>query len=200
MTGILMRLRRLKWTRIHINELDFLVWTCIVRLKLRRWDKHFVICLPRTNIMASLDMKTDPRPSTNGEPAFTLCTFCNNSTNGFEKRLFATTQPKGPFFPVLAEVQGKKTTLDSLGRAVVCVACFHHLLRQWSSFERRGVPLRRREYNIISGMRFMVLCIYKMAPSKLSGFFNSWKSFVARSFCYLHGYWFRLLATGRLCL
>ena len=120
--------------------------------------------------MASLDMKTDQRASTNGEPAFTLCTFCNNSTNGFEKRLFATTQPKGPFFPVLAEVQGKKTTLDDLGRAVVCVACFHHLLRQWSSFERRGVPLRKREYNIISGMRFVVLCMYKMAPSKRSGF------------------------------
>jgi len=116
--------------------------------------------------MATLDLKTDPRPSTNGEPAFTLCTFCNNSTNGFEKRLFATTQPKGPFFPVLAEVQGRRTTLDDLGRAVVCVACFHHLLRQWSSFERRGVPLRKREYNIISGMGFMWLCMYKMAPSK----------------------------------
>lgn len=90
--------------------------------------------------------------TTNGETGFTICTFCNNSTNGFEKRLFATEQPKGPFFPVLVELQGSKTKLDLLGRAVVCVACFHHLLRQWSSFERRGIPVRKREYNIITGM------------------------------------------------
>lgn len=120
--------------------------------------------------MATVELKTDTSASTNGEPAFTLCTFCNNSTSGFEKRLFATTQPKGPFFPVLADVEGRKTSLDDLGRAVVCVACFHHLLRQWSSFERRGVPLRKREYNIISGMRFMRLYMYKMAPSKHRGF------------------------------
>ena len=102
-----------------------------------------------------LQVRISSTPSTNGEPSFTICTFCNNSTNGFEKRLFATTQPKGPFFPVLAELQGKKTKLDDLGRAVVCVACFHHLLRQWSSFERRGIPVRKREYNIITGMRFI---------------------------------------------
>lgn len=114
-----------------------------------------MLSLYQTKNMATVELKTDTSASTNGEPAFTLCTFCNNSTSGFEKRLFATTQPKGPFFPVLADVEGRKTTLDDLGRAVVCVACFHHLLRQWSSFERRGVPLRKREYNIISGMRFM---------------------------------------------
>ena len=120
------------------------------------------------NNMATLEVKTDLRSSTNVEPAFTSCTFCNNSTNGFEKRLFATAQPKGPFFPVLAELQGKKTKLDDLGRAVVCVACFHHLLRQWSSYERRGIPVRKREYNIITGMLFMSLCMYKMAPSGVS--------------------------------
>lgn len=124
-------------------------------LKLHTWDKHCVIFVYQTKNMATVELKTDANASTNGEPPFTLCTFCNNSTSGFEKRLFATTQPKGPFFPVLADVEGRKTTLDDLGRAVVCVACFHHLLRQWSSFERRGVPLRKREYNIISGMRFM---------------------------------------------
>lgn len=107
------------------------------------------------NNMATLELKTDSKLSTSGEPAFSLCTFCNNSTNGFEKRLFATQQPKGPFFPVLAELHGKKTKLDDLGRAVVCVACFHHLLRQWSSYERRGIPVRMREYNIITGMPFM---------------------------------------------
>ena len=150
--------------------------------------------------MATFDLETDPRPSTNGEPAFTLCTFCNNSTNGFEKRLFATTQPKGPFFPVLAEVQGKKTTLDGLGRAVVCVACFHHLLRQWSSFERRGIPLQKREYNIISGMRLMLLCMSKMAPSKRSGFLIVERVSFPDHSVILNDYWFRLLATGRLCL
>ena len=120
------------------------------------------------NNMATLELKTDSRPSTNGEPAFTLCTFCNKSTNGFEKRLFATTQPKGPFFPVLAELQGRKTKLDDLGRAVVCVACFHHLLRQWSSYERRSIPVPKREYNIITGMRFKRLFMYRMAPSGVS--------------------------------
>lgn len=129
-----------------------------------------MLSLYQTKNMATVELKTDTSASTNGEPAFTLCTFCNNSTSGFEKRLFATTQPKGPFFPVLADVEGRKTTLDDLGRAVVCVACFHHLLRQWSSFERRGVPLRKREYNIISGTRFMWLYMYKMAPSKHRGF------------------------------
>ncbi|CAH3172314.1 unnamed protein product, partial [Porites evermanni] len=55
--------------------------------------------------------------------------------------------------PVLAELQRDQTKLDLLGRAVVCVACFHHLLRQWSSFERRGIPIRKREYNIITDDR-----------------------------------------------
>lgn len=127
--------------------------------------------------MATTELEISSTPSTNGEPAFKLCTFCNNSTNGFEKRLFATTQPKGPFFPVLAELQGKKTKLDDLGRAVVCVACFHHLLRQWSSFERRGIPVRKREYNIITGMRFIWLFMYNMAPSKHRGFH-------LKEFCY----------------
>ena len=90
--------------------------------------------------------------TTNGTAGFSLCFFCNNSTNGLEKRLFATLQPKGPFFPVLADLQGKGKKLDALGRAVVCVACFHHLLRQWSSYERRGIPIRKREYSIIAGM------------------------------------------------
>lgn len=99
--------------------------------------------------MADTDLKLS---STNEEKQFTICTFCNNSTNGYEKRLFAVEQPKGPFFPVLAVLQRDKTKLDVLGRAVVCVACFHHLLRQWSSFERRGIPIRKREYNIITGM------------------------------------------------
>ena len=108
--------------------------------------------------MASTGLKSS---ATNGQiTEFTLCTFCNNSTNGFEKRLFATEQPKGPFFPVLAELQGAKSKLDILGRAVVCVACFHHLLRQWSSFERRGIPVRKREYNIITGMRHLFILLF----------------------------------------
>ena len=103
---------------------------------------------------------SEQQSTSNGEMVFSLCTFCNNSTNGFEKRLFAKEQPKGPFFPVLAELQGSKTQLDLLGRAVVCVACFHHLLRQWSSFERRGIPVRKREYNIITGMGLIRIIIH----------------------------------------
>ena len=80
-----------------------------------------------------------------------LCTFCNNSTNGYEKRLFTEPQPKGPFFPILTEIEGASIDLDELGRAVVCIACFHHLLRQWSSFERRGIPLQKRVYNLVTG-------------------------------------------------
>lgn len=88
----------------------------------------------------------------NGEMLLSLCTFCNNPTSGLQKKLFATEQTKGPFFPILANLQGSKTKLDLLGRAVVCGACFHHLLRQWSGYERRGVPHRKREYKFITGM------------------------------------------------
>lgn len=112
--------------------------------------------------------KSELHSTTNGETVFSLCTFCNNSTNGFDKKLFATEQPKGPFFPVLAELDGSKAKLDLLGRAVVCVACFHHLLRQWSSFERRGIPVRKREYNIITGMGLIQLIIHvKIADSEI---------------------------------
>ena len=87
----------------------------------------------------------------NIETVLSLCTFCNSSTNGFGKKLFATEQTKGPFFPILAKLQGPNTKLDLLGRAVVCGTCFHDLLRQWSSYERRGIPFRKREYKVISG-------------------------------------------------
>ena len=84
---------------------------------------------------------------------FTVCTFCNSSTNGFEKKLFTTPQPKGPFFPILAEMEtGVNGDPDELGRTIVCVACFHHLLRQWSSYERRCIPLAKRCYKLITGM------------------------------------------------
>ncbi|XP_048587859.1 trichohyalin isoform X2 [Nematostella vectensis] len=82
-----------------------------------------------------------------------LCTFCNKPTNGYEKWLFARSQDKGPFFPVLSEIRGDSAWCDDLGRALVCVACFHHLLRQWSSFERRGIPLKKRDYLLIPGER-----------------------------------------------
>lgn len=96
----------------------------------------------------------------NGETLLSLCTFCNSPTGGLEKKLFATEQTKGPFFPVLADLQGSKTKLDLLGRAVVCGACFHHLLRQWSSYERRGVPIRKREYKVITGMNLISVNIH----------------------------------------
>lgn len=88
MIGILMRLRRLKWICIYINEFDFFVWMCIVCLKFCRWDKYFVICLLWMNIMVLLDMKMDLRFFINGELVFMFCIFCNNLINGFEKWLF----------------------------------------------------------------------------------------------------------------
>lgn len=152
------------------------------------------------NNMATSQLKTNAEPSTNGELTLTLCTFCNNSTNGFEKRLFATAQPKGPFFPVLAELQGKKTKLDDLGRAVVCVACFHHLLRQWSSFERRGIPVRKREYNIITGMPRFHMIIHVQ-----NGSIETSRVTVERVSSPDHStnctiYWISLIATGYFCL
>ena len=109
----------------------------------------------------------------NGETLLSLCTFCNRPTGGLEKKLFATEQTKGPFFPVLANLQGSKTKLDSLGRAVVCGACFHHLLRQWSSYERRGVPFRKREYKVITGMNLISVIIHAQISTFLKEFLAS---------------------------
>lgn len=106
----------------------------------------------------------------NGETLLSLCTFCNSPTGGLEKKLFATEQTKGPFFPVLANLQGSKTKLDFLGRAVVCGACFHHLLRQWSSSERRGVPIRKREYKVITGMNLISVIIHAQISTFLKEF------------------------------
>lgn len=80
-----------------------------------------------------------------------LCTFCNNSTNGFDKWLYVSEQAKSPFFPILGTIRGQETIYDDSGKALVCIACFHHLLRQWSSFDRRRVPLQKREYSLIAG-------------------------------------------------
>ena len=87
---------------------------------------------------------------------FSVCTFCSNSTNGFDKKLFTAPQAKGPYFPILAEMKcGSEHETDELDRAIVCVACFHHLLRQWSSYERRCIPLSKRNYKLITGMQNM---------------------------------------------
>ena len=145
---------------------------------------------------------SEQQSTTNGETVFSLCTFCNNSTNGFEKRLFATEQPKGPFFPILAELQESKTKLDLLGRAIVCVACFHHLLRQWSSFERRGIPVRKREYNIIAGMGLIRVIIHVEIAVVLTENIVYLKEIGGEItvFHYLCVYNHRFLSTGYLCL
>lgn len=106
--------------------------------------------------MAAADFKVTD--ASTRRKVFSVCTFCNSSTNGFDKKLFTSPQPKGPFFPVLAEMENAINGMpDELGRVVVCVACFHHLLRQWSSYERRCIPLSKRNYNLITGMHVFVV-------------------------------------------
>lgn len=83
-----------------------------------------------------------------------LCTFCNNAKNGCDKWLYVIEQDRSPFFPILGTIRGAKTIYDESGKALVCIACFHHLLRQWSSFDRRRVPLQKREYSLVTGMQF----------------------------------------------
>lgn len=101
--------------------------------------------------MASMDINSTWQNSEKPTKSVKLCTFCNNSTNGFDKWLHASEQDKGPFFPILAEIRGEDSVFDDLGRWLVCVACFHHLLRQWSSYERRCIPLKKRQYNLVGG-------------------------------------------------
>lgn len=84
-------------------------------------------------------------------PQVKLCTFCNNSTNGYDKWLYVSEQTKSPFFPILGQIRGEQTIYDDAGKALVCIACFHHLLRQWSSFDRRRIPQQKREYSLIAG-------------------------------------------------
>jgi len=101
--------------------------------------------------MASSDTVLESLESTQITPV-KLCTFCNNSTNGYDKWLYVTEQDRSPFFPVLGTIRGKNTIYDESRKALVCIACFHHLLRQWSSFDRRRVPLQKREYSLVTGM------------------------------------------------
>lgn len=81
-----------------------------------------------------------------------ICTFCNNTIEGVEKVVETTRKLRcGPYFPQLAYLQSAVGKIDTLGRAVVCLSCFHQLLRQWSTYEQKNVPFQRRKYSYISG-------------------------------------------------
>ncbi len=81
-----------------------------------------------------------------------ICIFCNNTIFGAEKIVETTRKlRRGPYFPQLAHLQSSVGKIDTLGRAVVCLPCFHQLVRQWNSYEMKNIPMSRRAYKHISG-------------------------------------------------
>lgn len=81
-----------------------------------------------------------------------ICLFCNNTIHGVEKVVETTRKlRRGPYFPQLAHLQSSVGKIDTMGRAVVCLACFHQLLRQWNSFEMNNIPMSERIYKHVSG-------------------------------------------------
>ena len=81
-----------------------------------------------------------------------ICTFCNSTIHGAEKVVETTRKlRRAPYFPQLAHLQSSVGKIDTMGRAVVCLQCFHELLRQWNTYEMKNIPMSMRTYKHVSG-------------------------------------------------
>ena len=90
-------------------------------------------------------------------PRRRICTFCNGAIKDVEKVVETTRKlRRGPYFPQLAYLQSPVGKIDRLGRAIVCLSCFHQLLRQWNTYENNNVPVQRRVYKHVSGKKYLL--------------------------------------------
>ena len=82
-----------------------------------------------------------------------ICAFCNSAI--YEAEKFVETRRKlrrGPYFPQLAYLDSSVGKLDYMGRAIVCLSCFHVLLRQWNTYELNNIAVSMRTYTYVPGM------------------------------------------------